>query len=208
MHSHLESGCEQCSSDFAAWTRVNDLAIRERQLEPPLAALKMAKAAIKLHAEPPRLPAAKLLFDSFSVPALAGVRSAEKRVRQTLYGFDDYRVDLRFEPDFDADQTLLVGQILKSGSAVHNSENITVSLVRGAQVLGAAKANEFGEFQLECDLGGRLELQLTLPDGAKLRVPMVEPTAGEEKPSGMKVLHKKALTPQPRNKGKGTRKGV
>jgi hypothetical protein len=181
MQAHIDSGCGQCKVDLAAWTQLTNLAARENAYEPPATAVKMAKAALKLHGQPARLPIAKLLFDSLATHVVAGIRSTANQSRQMLYGFDDYRVDLRFEPSFDADEALLVGQILSTDTPAAELGRINVTLTRGDQVLGTAQTNEFGEFQLECDLGGRLELQLTLPGGEAVTVPMVEPTAGERK---------------------------
>jgi hypothetical protein len=205
MQSHLESGCEQCRADLAAWSEIGDLAAQERSFGPPAAAVNMAKAAIKLHARPACRSIAELLFDSFSAPALAGVRSAATQSRQLLYGFDDYRVDLRFEPNLDRDQALLVGQILNSDKSSADLGKIAVTLQRGRQVLGMAETNEFGEFQLECDLGGRLELQLTLPGGEIAKVPLVEPAAHGES-NAMQVFDRKRLTSIRRAKRKSTRK--
>ncbi len=205
MQAHLDSGCEQCQGDLAAWTRVNGFAAREAVYEPPVAAVKMAKAALKLHSLPARSPVAKLLFDSFQSPVVAGVRSCSSQPRQMLYGFDDYRVDLRFEPNFDADEALLVGQILSTDTPAKLGR-IDVTLTRGGQVLGRAQTNEFGEFQLECDLGGRLELQLTLPGGQAVTVPMVEPTATAAKPANSQSAADNRLTSKSKVKKKSTRK--
>lgn len=207
MQDHLESGCDQCKVAVAAWTRVTALAARESAFEPPVAAVKMAKAAIKLHARPTRSSIAKLLFDSVNTPLLAGVRSASSssQQRQLLYGFDNYRVDLRFEPNFDADRALLLGQILSSSAADQGAGAVAVALLRGGQILGTATTNEFGEFQLECDLGGRLELQLTLPGGEIVKVSMVEPASDEKSKAGQPAVRKK-LTATRRQKEKSTRK--
>jgi len=206
MQAHLDSGCEQCKADRTAWIRVTDLAARERAYETPAAAVRMAKAALKLHGHPARSPIVKLLFDSFQTPVVAGVRSSSSQPRQMLYGFDDYRVDLRFEPNFDADDALLVGQILSSDTPAADLGRIEVALTRGEQVLGTAQTNEFGEFQLECDLGGRLELRLTLPGGQAVTVPMVEPTATQDGPNRSQSTAGNRLTSKSKAKKKSTRK--
>ena len=51
------------------------------------------------------------MFDSFREPAMAGVRSGRQLARQTLYEAGDYTIDLRFEPDLDPAQVVMVGQI-------------------------------------------------------------------------------------------------
>jgi hypothetical protein len=201
MQAHLDSGCEQCKADRAAWTQVTGLAAREHAYEPPVAALKMAKAALKLRTRAARSTIVKLLFDSFQTPVVAGVRSSSSQPRQILYGFDDYRVDLRLEPNFDAEPALLVGQILSTDTPAAGLGRIDVTLTRGGQVLGTAHTNEFGEFQLECDLDGRLELQLTLPGGQAVTVPIVEP-AGEDRSTGSQVAAEIRLKKKRKSTGK------
>jgi hypothetical protein len=208
MQAHLDNGCEQCTAANAAWKRVFNIAGRESVYQPPSAAVKMAKAAMKLHREPrPRTSiVANLLFDSMSAPVAVGVRSAVARSRQLLYGFEDYRVDLRLEPNFDADHALLVGQILHSKASDMRLEAIRVSLIQGGKVLGSALTNEFGEFQLECDLSGRLELQLTLPNDVTLRFPIIEPTVEPNRSNRSKATDSTALRRNKKSTSKGTRK--
>lgn len=206
MQSHLETGCKECQADLEVWTHVTSLAAGERAFEPPSSAVQVAKAVIAFHVQPTRLPIAKLLFDSMSTPALVGVRSSSSTTRQMLYGFEDYRVDLRFDPNFDCDHALLVGQVLNSRNSNQSLGKIAVSLTRGDQILGVAKTNDFGEFQMECDLGSRLELELTLPDGVRLRVPMIEPIAGASEANPSQRTARKRLTSNRKTHRKSTRK--
>lgn len=210
MQVHLQTGCRECEADLAAWMHIKEMAAREKAYQPPAAAVKMAKAASKLHGEPARPSIARLLFDSFHTPVVAGVRSSPTsgQPRQVLYGFDKYRVDLRFEPNFNADEVLLVGQVLNTAESTESLGPITIALTRGGQVLGTARTNEFGEFQLECDLGGRLELQLTLPGGATVKIPMVEPSASHDAKEPSQPAVAKRLASRLKAKKKSTRKKV
>jgi hypothetical protein len=206
MQAHLEDGCKRCAGALAAWTRVRQMAVRESSYEPPEAAVKAMKGLIAIHGRPAPAPIAKLLFDSLLAPATAGVRSAATVARQMLYGIEDYRVDLRLEPNFDTDQVLLVGQVLNAADAEKNVGHVHVALLRSGKVLGSSKSNEFGEFHLECDLAGRLELEVRLPRGAIVRIPVVEPSIPPESEKAPQLTEAKGVSGKRRQKSKRTRK--
>ncbi|MGH9715529.1 MAG: hypothetical protein ACRD4R_02180 [Candidatus Acidiferrales bacterium] len=206
MQGHLDNGCEQCKNDLAAWAHVSNLAGREAAYEPPSAAVKMAKAALTLHGQLRRSPVASLLFDSFDAPVTIGIRSSTAQLRQMLYGFGDYRVDLRFEPNLDTDQAVLVGQVLNLTSTHKSLRAITVALNRGGHILGTATTNEFGEFQLECDLGGQLELHFTLPGGEAVKLVIVEPSSESMHPGERKISAARRPKARRQLRSKSTRK--
>lgn len=185
MQAHLESGCKHCADTWATWKRVNETASRERTYEPPPAAVETAKSLMSAYRHiAPQSVAASLLFDSWQATAAAGIRSSGAVARQMLYGFEDYRVDLRLEPKFDTDEVLLVGQVLHPAIEAHGVGTIGVTLMRGGKVLGLAQTNEFGEFELECNLAGRLDLLLTLSGGEIVKIPIIEPFNEEDRLHG------------------------
>jgi hypothetical protein len=118
-----------------------------------------------------------LLFDSFRVPAIAGVRATAINARQMLYGIGSYRVDLRMEPQMDSDKVSLVGQVLNAADPVKAGAQVTVTLLRGSKVLAESQTNTLGEFQLECSLEGQLYLRLSLPRAREVRIPLLVPSA-------------------------------
>jgi hypothetical protein len=179
MQHHLD-GCKQCSEEASLWVRVASVAKREEAPEPPAHLVRTAKALMgmeSLHA--PAQPAvAKLLFDSMLAPAAAGVRSAAGTgPRQLLFGVGDHRIDLRMEPKIDADKVAIIGQVLDSAHPDQVFSKIPVSLHLGKKMLACAETNGIGEFELECDLLGRLELRATLPHGQLISVSLIEPTS-------------------------------
>lgn len=175
MQAHLDSGCKRCMKILATWTRVQEASRREADYEPPTAVLAAAKNLLGVHG-PRKSMTMQLLFDTFRVPALAGVRSAGSGPRQMLYGMGPYRIDLRMEPQMDSDKVQVVGQILNSADPIQSGTQATVKLLRGRKVLVEAHTNALGEFHLECSLEGDLQLLLSLPRSRDVKIPLLVPT--------------------------------
>lgn len=178
MQEHLESGCKPCAKIHKEWSRVREVAGRERAYQPPESAVRAVKGMGAIHARPAKPGIAQLLFDSSRSPVAAGVRSASTIARQLLYGVGAYRIDVRMEPQMDSDKISLVGQVLNSAEPAKHVGDVPVALLKGRKVVGESQTNAFGEFHLECDLEGRLELRFILPQGMEVRIPLVEPAKG------------------------------
>lgn len=156
---------------------------------------------------PAKTSIARLLFDTSRQPVAAGVRSASTVARQLLYGVGAYRIDLRMEPQMDSDKVSLVGQILNSTDPARHAASVPVVLLKGRKVLAESQTNGFGEFHLECDLESHLQLQLVLPQGMDVRIPLVEPVKGSIS-SGLDTLESTKVIGFSSRKGKSTRKKV
>src|SRR5271155_5278793 len=183
MQSHLDDGCTKCASAAGLWERVRDTAGRQRAAIPPENAVRIVKSMYaasgfgKTHL--PKLAIAQLLFDSFRGPQLAGVRSAGVAPRQLLFGQGKHRIDLRMEPQGDSEKVSLVGQILDSVNPSKGLEDVSVVLFKGDKMLAETSTNRFGEFQLQCDLEGRPQLRVMLPQGKEFSVILGEPASGQ-----------------------------
>lgn len=206
MQTHLESGCKPCVRIFGTWARVREAAAREKAYQPPESAVRSIKGLGAVHI-PPKSSLVRLLFDSSSNPIAAGVRSAATVARQLLYGVGAYRIDLRMEPQMDSDKVSLVGQILNSADPARHAAGVPVVLLKGRKVLAESHTNGFGEFHLQCDLEGSLQLRLTLPHGSEVRIPLVEPAKGiaAQTLESLESPRVNAIAPRPR---KSTRKRV
>ena len=182
MQNHLETGCKECSKVFDTWIRIHQAARRESAYNPPENAVRAVKGLGALHGlgkvSRMKAVAAQLLFDSALSPVPAGVRSSSVTARQLLYGVNDYRVDLRLEPQEDSDKVAVIGQILNSSDPDDAIGVLHVVLRKGKKVIAESATNRFGEFQLECDLVDSLELQAGLPHGQTVQIPLVEPITG------------------------------
>ena len=206
MQTHLESGCKPCAKVLGTWARVSEAATREKAYQPPESAVRTIKGLGAIHI-PAKTSLARLLFDSSTNPIAAGVRSAATVARQLLYGVGAYRIDLRMEPQMDSDKVSLVGQILNSADPAKHAAAVPVVLLKGRKVLAESHTNGFGEFHLQCDLEGSLQLRLTLPHGAEVRIPLVEP-AKTAAPQDMEALESYRVTGVCSRKRKSTRKRV
>ena len=205
MQTHLESGCKPCANVLGTWTRVSEAATREKAYQPPDSAVRTIKGLGAIHI-PAKTSLARLLFDSSTNPIAAGVRSAATVARQLLYGVGAYRIDLRMEPQMDSDKVSLVGQILNSADPAKQAAAVPVVLLKGRKVLAESHTNGFGEFHLQCDLEGSLQLLLTLPQGSEVRIPLVEPVKATAQ--GMESLESSRVTGIVSRRRKSTRKRV
>ena len=100
----------------------------------------------------------EVLFDSFSQPASAGIRSGVMGLRQMLYRADPYQIDLQLEADREHNRLIVAGQLLDVShpEMACLSVQVTLSNLRGDVVKTAT--NQFGEFRGEVEDSGDLEL--------------------------------------------------
>jgi hypothetical protein len=179
MQSHLQTGCAACSRELRMWQRLQQVARREAVYAPPEGTLRTVNATFanrsagQLHQA--KSEAATLLFDSFRGPLLAGVRSTESASQQLLYGAGDYRIDVRIEPQMDSEKVVLIGQVLNAADPDERLAAVPVRLFTGRKMLAESMTNEFGEFQIECELEESFRLLVLLADGRQVSIPLVEP---------------------------------
>jgi hypothetical protein len=205
MEAHLESGCKRCSTALAHWLRIRDAAVRERSYEPPVRAVCAAKGLVALRTRPRRVPIAQLLFDSFRAPAFAaGTRSFANDARQLLYAADDFRVDLRIEPNQEKSRVCLLGQVLISSAPARPATGVRTTLLQGSKILATLQTNEFGEFEVGCDLAPGILLRFALPQEIEVQVPL--PVQGRAVSSDNDRVIDLARHTTDRRESKGTRK--
>ncbi len=162
MAEHLSGGCRKCQATVALFEKMAPVAQAEVRLQVPDYAVHCAKAIYVLQ-QPETvqlLPGlrSKLVFDSFTMPLPAGVRSQHAISRQTLYEAGDYAMDLRQEHERGSRQVTLVGQIASRKDPGNPVAGIPVCLLSGRTVVARAVSNQFGEFQME--YGPRKHLRL------------------------------------------------
>ena len=182
MEAHA-SECRRCAETVRWLQRLVEAAVAEAEYYVPEHAVQLARAVYALQRpervevlpkviRPPqkeRVPGAALLarlvFDSFREPLVTGVRSHHRIARQAMYEAGDYSVDLRMEQERGARTVVLVGQIANREKPEERLAEIPVLLMSGDELVGEAKSNEFGEFQME--YAPRQPLSLYVPvDGA------------------------------------------
>jgi len=211
MQSHLDNGCKGCAKLFGTWRRVHEAGRREASYQPPESVVRSVKGAGVIHGlgmgGRVKSLIAGLLFDSMSTPMAAGVRSTAVSLRQLLYGVGGYRLDLRIEPQENSDKVTLMGQILNSEHPDRPIGLTSVGLRKGKKVTAHSMTNEFGEFQLECELEGSFQLEAGLPHGQVLKIPLVEFVHGRFE-KGSETGESIGLKRLPRRVEKSTRKKV
>lgn len=165
MQQHLATRCPKCQSTVDLLRKLMAAAVADSHYEVPEQAVRMARAIYALQGPErvqvlPRIRA-RLTFDSFREPALAGVRSQQRIARQAMYEAGDYLLDLRIENERGEPKVSLVGQIANRATPEQRLANVPVILAAGAEILGRTLSNEFGEFQMEYE--PRRPLSLYVP---------------------------------------------
>lgn len=179
MRAHLESGCGKCAKEAAIWQRVQNVAQRREDLEPSEAATRTVKGFFSIYGKGPEKRSvglvAQQLFDSLLEPLPSGVRSTATAPRQLLFEAESLRIDVRLEPIPDSGSMGLIGQALDSSNPQCRLEGASVALFKSGKLVAETKTNHFGEFQLQCDQGARLELRIQFPSRPEVSVFVVEP---------------------------------
>jgi hypothetical protein len=114
-----------------------------------------------------------LIFDSFLAPSPAGLRATWQIGWQALFRAGDCSVDLRIEPDLGSSRAAVIGQISNHVAPEVDMADLSVCLKQGKVVIAEARSNRFGEFQMEYEQHGRIQLCIYMEDGSKcIQVPI------------------------------------
>ena len=110
----------------------------------------------------------RVLFDSFLQPALAGSRSTAMSpmgVREIVFQADPYQIDIQVEAKAEHNRLVVTGQLLDVSHPERVGLDVPVifSGLRGTVV--QTVTNQFGEFRVELENSGDLELSLLVPSG-------------------------------------------
>ena len=205
MREHLAEGCSDCREivDFCERLTTVCRAITGTEVPDVLTTQAWAifptstpqKRALRIPVE--------LLFDSFLAPAAPGLRASWQIGWQALYRAGECSVDIRVEPDLDSSRAAVIGQIANHLTPDAEMADMPVCLKAGKLIVAETRSNRFGEFQMEYEQQGRLQLCIFLDGGARcIQVPLKRLAA--EKPAGTDRLNlgtrrRTRLGRQPRN---------
>jgi len=148
----------------ALWNKVAEAAAAEPNYQPPPQKVRAVKSAFTVTG-----PAAgrretggliQLLFDSFSQPALAGIRSGSMRIRQMLYRADPYQIDFQIELEPEQNRIIVTGQLVDLSHPEMVGRDLEVTISDGLESVVKTITNQFGEFRGEVDNSGNLEINL------------------------------------------------
>ena len=152
MQAHLD-GCSECREVAGLFSRVAQRAREDSMYEVPDYIVKNARALYSLQRpeEVRLLPRtiARLVYDSFREPLLAGVRSQQCVAHQLMYVAGPYCVDLRLEKERGSTNVRLVGQIANRERGAAGVPEVPVFLMSRNLVVTKTATNKFGEFTME-----------------------------------------------------------
>ena len=152
MTAHLDAGCDECGELARFFVEVARRATADAACKVPDYAVQNIRAIYSLQRpeEVRLLPRtiARLVYDSFREPLLAGVRSQQHTAHQLMYVAGHYSVDLRLEHERGSAQVRLIGQIANQERAAGVPE-VPVFLLSRNLVVAKTATNKFGEFALE-----------------------------------------------------------
>jgi hypothetical protein len=164
MQKHLAAGCKKCAEQVALWQKVHNFAASEPTYQPPEHAVRSAEALFSTTAWTASAHKTssfvELLFDNLLQPAYAGARTAGTGIRQMLYRADSFQIDLQIEAMPGGRLIVVTGQVLDVSRPEIIGSGLQVTLSNRRGKLVHAMTNEFGEFHVEIQNSGDLELTL------------------------------------------------
>lgn len=177
MQKHLADGCSECEELAEFCSKVSTICQDMATISVPEWVTRNARSIFPARKiEAPRrafrIPV-ELIYDSFLVPAPAGLRATWQVGWQALYRAGDCSLDLRVEPELHSSRAAVIGQISNHTVPGNRMEGIPVYVKSGRSVVAETRSNEFGEFQMEYEQQGRLQLCVHLENGARrFQVPL------------------------------------
>ena len=177
MREHLATGCLKCQQALDFCDKLARVCFALAPRRAPEAAVRIARAIFPIR-RPDRPQRAiripiELIYDSFLVPAPVGLRASWQVGWQALYRAGDCSLDLRIEPELQSSRAAVIGQISNHTVPEVEMANIPICLRSGRQVVAETVSNRFGEFQMEYEQQGRLQLCVYLDGGARrIQVPL------------------------------------
>jgi hypothetical protein len=168
--AHLATDCADCTATQNWYLQARAIAANDDSVEPPAWVIKRAFRIFET--QRPRLverlgqAIASLVFDSFTRPAVAGIRSTETTNRQLLYNAGDYSIDLQVVPSGQS-HAQLAGQILREGETSFESvANLKLELSAGGKQIFEAFTNAMGEFAISNIEQGIYDLRIETAEGS------------------------------------------
>jgi hypothetical protein len=177
MREHLATGCLECRQAAAFCDKLARVCLALAPHRAPESAVRHARAIFPIRwADRPqravRIPI-ELIYDSFLVPVPAGMRASWQVGWQGLYRAGECSLDLRIEPELQSSRAAVIGQISNHRIPEIEMANIPICLRSGRLVVAETVSNRFGEFQMEYEQRGRLQLCVYLDGGTRrIQVPL------------------------------------
>jgi hypothetical protein len=177
MQRHLSEGCSECQELADFCSKISNICQDMAAISVPDWLVRNARSVFPVRkAEAPkrafRIPV-ELIYDSFLVPSPVGLRATWQVGWQALYRAGDCSLDLRVEPELHSSRAAVIGQISNHVLPGDRMEGISVCVKSGRVVVAETRSNAFGEFQMEYEQQGRLQLCVDLGNRSKrFQVPL------------------------------------
>ncbi len=177
MREHLATGCAECRQVLDFCHKLAHLCLAMAPNQAPETAVRNARAIFPVRRpnrpeRAVRIPVL-LIYDRFLVPSPVGMRASWQVGWQGLYRAGDCSLDLRIEPELQSSRAAVIGQISNHSVPEVEMGNIPICLRSGGLVVAETVSNRFGEFQMEYEQQGRLQLCVYLDGGARrIQVPL------------------------------------
>ena len=166
LQSHLDNNCEECLKSQIMWRTVSEFLLQETRYTPPEHVIRRVKRAYSIYKPWKWLveaaQRAQLVFDSFTQPAPAFVRSSTSASRRVVHQAPPFVIDLRLETV--GERLFLIGQILNSDNPNEALNGVDILLLEDEDLVASAKANSSGEFELQCTRNRDLRLFINIRD--------------------------------------------
>lgn len=177
MRYHLIEGCSECRDLAGFCETLQNVSVQAASHSAPDWVVRRAKAIFPVQAEAQRKRSFRipieLIYDSFALPAAAGLRATSQVGWQGLYRAGDCSLDLRIEPELASARAAVIGQLSNHVVPDEKMEGIPVCLKSGKLVIAETRSNRFGEFLMEYEQEGRLQLCVYLEDrSSRFHVPL------------------------------------
>jgi len=192
MEEHLSAGCARCRRIVHLLQAVETVTARDREYRVPAESVRVAKAAFALSDSHPRADSpfavmARLVFDSFAAPLLAGVRAgrgAEGEQRRMLFEDRDYCLDVSLEKAWGSAEVTLVGQVTSRQSPGQPLPALTVELTSTDGRVASTASDSLGEFCLDYLPRPNMQLHVGLNERRCMVVALsgLEPAGGPKDP--------------------------
>jgi hypothetical protein len=174
IDAHLASNCTECLGAHTRWQQVYAIVTGEPNLAEPERLNTVASDELR-STQTPESGAwimARSVFDSLHRPVSAGIRSGVSDTRQMLFDAEGTMVDLVLEIRPQSNTVSLAGQVVyRDRVSVAPRGASIVSWTDQGRRLAKARANEWGEFQMEFVAQERLRLSVEIVGSKPIRIP-------------------------------------
>jgi len=166
---HLDAGCQTCRHELEQVEKILAATACPQFRQPPTWLIEetvglITRDAARSYEFPVERISAFLLFDSFTQPTFAGIRSGGPMSRQLLYRTEDHDINLSINHASQTHAIEIVGRALPLKPNPVALTGAEVELLNGSAVVCTTKTNQVGMFTLQGVQEGVYDLRIALND--------------------------------------------